>query len=164
VIKITSKDFNIDMDKYISKRRTKESSTPKEVLNDMKKNINEWKIFSLFKTKKYEEDYDDEDYENEKYEEEETEIQAIQEIEDELQNKKENIFRKFFKKLRSKKQEEDYEEYAEIEEQNIDEIKEILKITHKWLEELPPEKISQFKRSEDFIKYKQLLKKLEMIK
>jgi len=57
---------------------------------------------------------------------------------------------------------EEYE--SEEEEYTLDEIKQVLKVLHKWLEELPPDKKEQFKRSEDFVKYKEALHKLGLIK
>jgi len=164
----------MEMDKYIKERRTTETTTPsmsmQEKLSEMKQNMNEWKVFSLFKKKEtnypeYEDEDDDEDYV-----EEESEIEAIDEIEDELEERREGLLRRFFKKLRMRKrkrlEEDDEDEYLEYEEENKDfeEIKEVIKITHKWLEELPPETIERFRRSEDFIRYKETLRRLGMIK
>ena len=155
----------MDMDKYIKKRRTTEYSTPKidinEKLNEMKQNMNEWKVFSLFRKKEAE--YDEEDYDDE-----ETEIEEIDDVEEELEERRESALRRFFKKLRrnkKRKEEPEHEEYdEETEEDTLNEAKEIIKITHKWLEELPPETIERFRRSEDYVKYKETLRKLKMIK
>jgi hypothetical protein len=177
VVTIAGKDFNLDMDKYIKKRRTTDSSSKssrptmnvKEKINEMRQNMNEWKVFSLFKRK--ERDYDEdieEDDDDEEYIEEETEIEAIDEIEDELEERRESALKRFFKTLRMRRrarpeEDDDYEVYEETEE-NLEDIKEVIKITHKWLEELPPETIERFRRSEDFVKYKEALRKLKMIK
>jgi hypothetical protein len=163
----------MEMDKYIKERRTTETTTPRisvqEKLSEMKQNMNEWKVFSLFKKKEtnYPE-YEDED--DDDYVEEESEIEAIDEIEEELEERREGLLRRFFKKLRMRKRrrieedDEDYVEYDEPENKDFEEIKEVIKITHKWLEELPPETIERFRRSEDFIRYKETLKRLGMIK
>jgi len=166
VVKIARKDFNSEMDDYIKKRRTSDSTGTK--LKDNLKNINEWSVFSMFKRK--EKEYNTEEYEDEEdFEDEETEIEAIEEIEDELEERREGVLKRFFKKLRfgrrmKRKPEEDEYEEIEEDEDELEEIKEVIKITHRWLEELPPETIERFKRSEDFQKYKATLKKLGMIK
>ena len=62
------------------------------------------------------------------------------------------------------------EEYIESEEEQVkvdtekEELKELVKILHRWIEKLPSDKINEFKRSSDFEKYKSGLKKLNMIK
>lgn len=69
------------------------------------------------------------------------------------------------KKREEPEEEEEYEKEAEpSQQQTIEELKETIKVLHKWLEKLPPEKISEFKRSPDFEKYKDGLRKLGLIK
>lgn len=165
MVNIADKDFNTDMDKYIKKRRVSDSQDPKmkEKVRDLKNNVREWRLFSMFK-KRDKAQYEEED---EDYSDDEVEIEAIDEMEDELENRRESVFRRFFKKLRRKNKheiEDDGIYEAEEEEFDLDEIKEVIKITHKWLEQLPPETIERFKRSDDFQKYKKILKRLEMIK
>lgn len=169
MVNIANKDFNSDMDRYLKTRRdTSSNSGVKEALSGMKKNMGEWDVFSLFRKKKddsvVEEYEDDEDFVDE-----ESEIEAIDEFEEDLEERRESALKRFFKKLRfgRKKQvrdEDDYYEESVEEDDELDEIKDVIKITHRWLEELPPEVIDRFKRSEDFVRYKQVLKKLGMIK
>lgn len=102
-------------------------------------------------------------------EEIEEEIEDIDEMEDELETEKESLFYKLRRMFGGKAKEELYEE-AEIQaaeqEQAIldEEVRETIKILHRWLEQLPPEKLEQFKRSSDFARYKELLRKFGMIK
>lgn len=61
------------------------------------------------------------------------------------------------------------EEVDEFEEEMTtapedDEVKEVLRITVKWLKMLPPEDIEEVKSSNDFVRYKELLKKYNLIK
>ncbi len=165
----------MDMDKYISNRRTREDERPKmrDKITNLKYDMSEWNLFSMFKKKRkttpYMEDDDDDDDE---YVEEEVEIEAINDVEDELDRERESALKRFFKKFRFKqgrRARDDMDDEDELYENNanefeLEEIKEVIKITHKWLEQLPPETIERFKRSEDFQKYKEILKKLEMIK
>ncbi len=63
----------------------------------------------------------------------------------------------------SRKKEDDFEEVAA--QPAVDEdVKEVLKITFKWLKQMDPEQIEQIKRSPDFEKYKAVLDKYGLIK
>ena len=143
----------------------------------MKESVGEWNVFSLFKKKEGDEDiYVDDLKSEEDFSEEESEIEAIDEMEDELEERRESALKRFFKKLhffgrRSRRYEDDdedgYDDYDEENDDSVDDledIKEVIKITHKWLERLPPEDMARFKRSEDFEKYKAVLRRLGMIK
>ncbi|MEM3373865.1 MAG: hypothetical protein QXE31_01460 [Candidatus Woesearchaeota archaeon] len=76
----------------------------------------------------------------------------------------------FFAKIRSWFSEEaefDEEEEETIEEKKEilpDDIKEVLKIQNKWLSKLPKEVLHEFKNTEDYQKYKETLKKYNLIK
>lgn len=175
VVEIGRKDFNMEMDSYIKNRRSKEYSKDSKSLgerfSDLKDDVYEWKVFSLFRRKGSDRYVDDIEEDDEDYTEEETEIEAIDELEDELEERREGVLRRFFKKLRlagrKSPVEEDFDEDEVLEEDDgadLDDIREVIKITHSWLEELPPETLNRFKRSEDFVKYKEVLKKLKMIK
>jgi len=61
------------------------------------------------------------------------------------------------------KEEDDYEvvEAAPVLDEDV---KEVLKITFKWLKQMDPELIEEIKASEDFEKYKKLLDKYGLIK
>ncbi len=90
-------------------------------------------------------------------------MQEEPDYEEELQPKEGKI-KTFVKKLfLTKVEQEEYEEMPQQTNQT-EELKETIKILHKWLEKLPPEKIQEFKNSEDFLKYKEALKNLGLIK
>ncbi|MGV8168687.1 MAG: hypothetical protein ACP5N3_01385 [Candidatus Nanoarchaeia archaeon] len=83
------------------------------------------------------------------------------------QKKKEGGFMNKLFGFGNKKQEQDEQEQAMLaqqQQQSIEDMKETIKILHKWLEKLPPDKIYEFKRSPDFEKYKEGLRKLGLIK
>jgi hypothetical protein len=98
----------------------------------------------------------------------EEELEQIQEAEDELEEEREGILKRFFRRLWMAGRKEQNEDIVleEAEQPSIieEEIKEVLKDIHKWLENLPKDKKAEFRKSEDFRKYKDLLKKLGMIK
>lgn len=60
--------------------------------------------------------------------------------------------------------EEDFSEEEIINEIEEDEVKEVLRITVKWLKMLPPEEIEDIKDSQEFKRYKELLKKYNLIR
>ena len=101
-------------------------------------------------------------------------VEEDDDFEDEVQEKasaprdrKEGSFmNKIFGFGNSKRKEEDEDNamQLQIQQQNIEDLKETIKVLHRWLEKLPPEKISEFKRSPDFEKYKEGLRKLGLIK
>jgi hypothetical protein len=49
-------------------------------------------------------------------------------------------------------------------ESEDEELKEMLRRMHEWVIQLPPEKLAEFKRSEDFELYARVLKKHNLIK
>ena len=63
-----------------------------------------------------------------------------------------------------KKQDEEEQLLQQQQQQDLDDMKETIKILHKWLEKLPPERIAEFKKSPDFEMYKEGLRKLGLIK
>ena len=102
----------------------------------------------------------------------EDEIEEVEKEEEELQEEREGLIKTFMKKLRffeKKHKEPGEEEMVEeigdaISVKMDDDVREVLKVMHKWLERLPPHEIKQFKLSEDFVKYKDILKKYGLIK
>lgn len=64
----------------------------------------------------------------------------------------------------NKHKEEDYEEIAPSTPVLDEDVRDVLKITFKWLKQMDPEQIEQIKRSQDFEKYKQVLDKYGLIK
>ncbi len=177
---IAKKEFNSDLDKYIDSRKGEESSLSKR-LGRVKKSLSEreikitWPslgIRNMFRRRIPSEERRVREKIPEKDEEEfsemEDELGQIQEAEDELEQEREGVLRRFFRKLWfSDRQRIDDEEVA-VEESQVmasdEETREVLKGLHKWLESLPQDKKAEFKKSEDFHKYKDLLKRLGMIK
>jgi hypothetical protein len=109
-------------------------------------------------TQVVEEDDDFEEYENVQHK-----------IESAPKDKKEGGFMSKLFNFGSKKQEEHEDDNNQAmamqqQQQNIEDLKETIKVLHRWLEKLPPDKISEFKRSPDFEKYKDGLRKLGLIK
>lgn len=138
------------------------------------------KIFKRFYSKnknEFDDDIDNLDSDiKEEVEEIEEEVEEIDEVVEELEDKRDSLLRRMFKRLFGIR---DYD--VEDEEGNIDadvvnqtiknsqeELKEdtriVLKSLHKWLSKLPPEHIESFRRSPDFMRYKELLEKYDLIK
>lgn len=180
MIKIADEDFNKDMDSYIQKKRNgiTNFSIPKskvfanEKIESAKKSLG---LFNVFRRRMpSDEEFEQKIKKMEKNQELETmedNIEEIQEEEDEMEEKREGIVKRFLKLLRKpvKDNYSDEEEIVHAAEMNkadkdIEQLKNVIKITHKWLERLPPEQLNAFKRSEDFQRYKDALKQLELIK
>ena len=180
MIKIADEDFNKDMDSYIQKKRNgiTNFSIPKskvftnEKIENAKKSLG---LFNVFRRRMpSDEEFEQKIKKMEKNQELETmedNIEEIQEEEDEMEEKREGIVKRFLKLLRKpvKDNYSDEEEIVHAAEMNkadkdIEQLKNVIKITHKWLERLPPEQLNAFKRSEDFQRYKDALKQLELIK
>jgi hypothetical protein len=73
----------------------------------------------------------------------------------------------FFKKFKSDKphiEEIDEEGPADMEGELPEEVKDVLKTTLKWIQELPPARLKDFKNSPDFEKYKEVLVKYKVAK
>ena len=136
------------------------------------------RIFERFYSKK-QEDFEDEDFENlpkSKKQEVvplEKKIEEVDEEVEELEEEREGLLRNFFKKLfgmRNKQEEFDEDDIPSTKKttdpatQLKDETRNVLKSLHKWLSKLPPEHIDAFRRSADFVKYKELLEKYDLIK
>jgi len=108
---------------------------------------------------------DEEKVLEEEYEDLEEVEENIDEAKEEVEEKKENIFRRLvnmFSFYKKKREDENIEQ--EDGESLNDDVKETLKILTEWIKKLPPEKMKQFKESDDFVKYKDVLKKYGLIK
>lgn len=181
MVKIANEDFNKDMDSYIQRKRKgiTNFSKPKPsriFVNEKAENTKKSpSLFNAFRRRIP----SDEEFEqrikkikrNQDLESLEENIEEIQEKEDEMEEKREGIVKRFLKLLRRpvKDNYSDEEEIVHASEMNkaekdIDQLKNVVKITHKWLERLPPEELNAFKKSEDFQKYKDALKQLKLIK
>ncbi|MBN1646081.1 hypothetical protein JW868_03525 [Candidatus Woesearchaeota archaeon] len=173
------KVFNIDMDKYLSKRtsggksfsiRKKQPPVEDErVYYDSKKPGFFTKIFGRDVKEMEDEPVSDEVLKIEdEIEELDDESQVVEMMDEGIQEKKDGLMNKLFKSMRNdrkKKQEFDEDEIIHESIPELDEdIKEILKITFRWIEQLPKTKLKQFKESEDFEKYKLILMKYGLVK
>lgn len=94
------------------------------------------------------------------------------EVED-LEEEREGLLSRLFSVLFGKKESFDEEEVPldEVDAQIADEHRKLrdetratLKLIHKWISKLSPEQIDAFKRSPDFERYKELLKRYDLIK
>lgn len=114
----------------------------------------------------------------------ETKIEEVdkmeEEVEETFEQEREGLLKRFFKKLRSTKKTDAAEEsglgvdadeitptdsgHAHAHESADDETRELLKRMHDWITQLPPEKLKEFKNSEDFQLYTKVLKKHNLIK
>lgn len=101
----------------------------------------------------------------------EEDIENLEYEEENIEQEKEALMSKFLKKLRlfsrTKEPTDDdmVEECGDAISVEMDgDVRDILKVMHNWLERLPPHEKKQFKMSEDFIKYKELLKRYGLIK
>ncbi|MEM2138889.1 MAG: hypothetical protein QXM96_01930 [Candidatus Woesearchaeota archaeon] len=126
--------------------------------NEMEENYDKEEIESLKdKNLKQESDEKKDLSDNEKYEDENLEV-----------NEKSKKRKSFFDKIKSWFSEEaEYDEESdEVKEKEElpEDLKEILKIQNKWLSKLPQEELHNFKNSEDYKKYKETLKKYNLIK
>lgn len=182
VVQIVKPELNKEIDSYIGKRR--QELEPFEISKEKREKMEDYEDETLSKTNQKitlstllrrripdEEEIEKEQKarKNKEIQEIEEEVEDIDEMEDELENEKESLFYKLRKMFGGKGKEELYEEaeieVAEQEQAILDEqVKETIKILHRWLEQLPPDKLDQFKRSADFARYKELLRKFGMIK
>lgn len=107
-------------------------------------------------------------------EEMEHKIEEVDEMEekvqDEFDNEREGLLKRFFKKLNfGSKKSGGSDEYVEAEETqdavpDDEEMKEFLRTMHTWITKLDPETQKEFKESKDFEIYTGMLKKYNLIK
>lgn len=105
----------------------------------------------------------------------EDEESALEHMEEEVEIQREGLLTRLANKLnffkRRKRENLDVEDFDESEyldgseTSKMDEdVKEVLKIAHAWIDKLPPRYKKQFKSSEDFEKYKKILMKYDLVK
>ena len=136
MIKISKDSFNDDLDEYLSKRLRAEDEG--SFFDGFRERFSG--LFANFMIRKEKVVIDDEG--------------------NEVGSKR----RWFFSRRNDDYEEEFDEEVEETVSSDIDDLKEAVKVLHRWLEKLPPEKIAEFKKSPDFETYKGALRKLGMIK
>lgn len=158
VVKIAKGDFNKEMSSYIKHKRKAEPW---------------YKSFSeLFKFERRQKPVigNAEEQEGEIMEKEVTAEQLVDEVksgemseeeikEDYEQHQKKGFFARFFGNKHEADEIEENEAYVLDED-----IKRVLKIQNDLVKKLPPEEIKKFKDSEDFIFYKETLKRYNLIK
>lgn len=98
-------------------------------------------------------------------EDEEDQLEEVEHEIEELEERREGLLERFLNTLRRSKQPKK-EEFDTLEEVPVldEDVKEVLKRLHKWVEKLPNRQMREFKISEDFEMYKDLLKKYGLIK
>jgi hypothetical protein len=101
--------------------------------------------------------------------EKEEEVKEIKQEEEVLVERRESMLTKFFDKVnflkrKPMKEESQPEEYERDEPVLDQDVIEVIKIGHRWLNELPPGKKRSFKASDDFQKYKEVLEKYGLVK
>lgn len=171
------KEFNRDMEKYLSKRRelNLDLFKPKRETNKWEKKESWWQ--SLFKNNSKSKLTPIEKAQLRQVEDEIVMIDNMEEYANEeevevLEQERESLMQKFFGLFRLFERKHDLEEKAEqinyVEEQvipSIDaDVKQVLKIAHKWLEKLPMKEKRNFRESDDFKQYKAILERYEVAK
>lgn len=174
---MSQEDINNDLGHYIKEKHKKEPfwkkfkrkpSTREDVQEDIKHELEaEEKIEKISPEDKKE------------LEEMEHKIEEVNEIEEkvggEIDDEREGILKRFFKKLNfGKKGEDDHDmSYLNEHEDNSeegqeesvdDEMKQFLRGMHSWITRLDPEVQKEFKNSKDFEKYTEMLRKHGLIK
>lgn len=105
-----------------------------------------------------------------KYQELEKDIEEVEAEElpsREKSEKKEGAMKRFFGKFRGKsRMDEDIEEEGApaMGDDIPEDVKDVLKTSLKWIQELPPARLKDFKNSPDFEKYKEILVKYKVAK
>jgi len=109
-------------------------------------------------------------------EELESEIEALEaeeghleEMEDDVEERKQGLMSRLFSKMGISKSDtyaEDFdsEEYETPPPELDEDVKEVLKITHSWIEKLGPRHKKAFKDSDDFVQYKEILLKYGLVR
>ena len=153
-------DINKDLDHYIHEKKKKPAFwkrfRPKhEVQQDIKKDLEEADL---------REDLSQEDKKDlEEMEHKIEEVNQVEEkVEEEINEEREGLLTRFFKRLRSNEPKE--EEFVQAHEESDDEMKEFLKVMHSWITKLDPDVQKEFKGSKDFELYTSMLKKHGLIK
>lgn len=101
----------------------------------------------------------------------EDEESQLEEMEEELEERKQGLMSRLFSKIGwSSSQAYDDEAFDEagfeeaLAPEMDEDVKRVLKITHSWIEKLPPRHIKAFKGSKDFEDYKSVLLKYGLVK
>ena len=177
---MSQEDINDDLGHYIKEKNKKEPFWKKFKPKSNHNEEIEEEIKKEFEKAEENEDITPQDKkELEEMEHKVEEVNKIEEkVEEEIDEEREGILQKFFKKLNFGKNKEPdgrdigyLNEKAETEDEGSEsatvddeEIKEFLKSMHSWITRLDPETQKEFKNSKDFEKYTEILKRYELIK
>ena len=158
MVQISQKDFNLDLETYLSKRVTeKPKRATKETANtkEFKEEAEDYYQQSFFQRIA---GYIVGEPQN-KASDEKTEIEEDKKDLEEF-SKKQNpgLFTSFKNWLAAENNEK--EELPLLS----NDVKEILKIGNKWLAKLPSDVMKDFKKSEDYEKYRETLERYKLIK
>lgn len=177
MVKIRQKDFNRELDSYLTDRTNTSISDFVEKIKKGKKKqekvpemsgdevlVEERELTFFEKIFGRKDNDDDEDLDEEDVEELEREYEELDEMEEVIEEKKEGIFSKIIRSLRKKPDVEMYDEEPEEVAEIPDDIKKTLKIINTWLKKLPPSEMMKFRQSEDYTYYKDTLQKYKLIK
>jgi len=157
VVDISEKqmDFNKDLDGYLGGRVKQETIKADSDFEKEDKGFEEpfYKVLGAEKSVLHEE-----------------KVREIEEVEEEVEKEIEaedrpGLLSRIKGFILGSDKDADEEDFIEEKKDTIpDDLKEVLKLQHKWINKLPPEKISEFKESEDFQKYTDVLRKYGLIK
>jgi hypothetical protein len=156
--------FEDELDEYITRRRGADERREKR---SFFKRFFSWRQSRKPKTVEEKRERELEDIEHD--------IEVIEEEEEDLEEVREGLMTKFFKLLRGSPSEQEEQSFEEEvpdgveEEEEVDvvereKVKELVKIQHKWIQELGTKDLSRFRRSPDFERYKELLQELGFAK
>lgn len=176
---MSQEDINDDLGRYIKDKHKKEPFWKKLKPKSKSKEEIEEEIKEELENAEKNEDVTPEDKkELEEMEHKIEEVNEVEErIEEEIDDEREGMLKRFFKKLNFGKKNgvdehdigylnEKSDDSEEGEEVTVDpeEMKEFLKSIHSWITKLDPETQKEFKNSQDFEKYTEMLRKYELIK
>lgn len=171
MVTISQRDFNMDMEKYLSKRveyepRKQKVQKQPEQSEEFKKEEEAYlqqsdkgffqKILDVFVGDEAEQEL----YEDEMSEEEYVRMEQAQSP----NKRRRGIFSRITGVFTDDSEEMMVEEIELDEPLVADDLKEVLKILNGWLTHLPPKKMKEFKASEDYNTYRETLKKYKLIK
>jgi small-conductance mechanosensitive channel len=174
---MSQEDINKDLGSYIKERKDKpfwkkynnikiKPKQDEEIESAIKHEVEHVKIEEQRKLNP------DDKHELEDIEKQVEEVDAVEEKVDEtLNEEREGLLKKFFKKLNfsEKKEEEKQYEAAVMSNNpeitmNEEEMRELLHGLHNWIIQLPADKLERFKNSKEFELYTKYLRKHNLIK
>lgn len=174
---MSQEDINDDLGHYIKEKNKKEPFWKKFKPKHKSKEDVEEDIKVIIENAEEKENITPED--KKELEEMEHKIEEVNEVEErveeEIDDEREGILQRFFKKLNFGKNNKDKNEHnigylneKDDSEEEVTaedkEMKEFLKSMHSWITKLEPEVQKEFKNSKDFEKYTEMLRKHGLIK